>query len=173
MNKPHRDSLYMKLHEAGKLDDLMIFLEDPKIPAKAKNKSLYPYAAEMVTGWGFPCTHAAIRELYRTRSLLWRITTARQTAQSTEELPAYENEISKITSQRTFELLTNPSLDARVLVSLAKLEVQKDALRHNERKFKASLLTKLETAIDALAEEIKANPKACEALSVLHAALKT
>ena len=104
MNKPHRDSLYTRLQEAGKLDELMLFLEEPPVAASHNPNKV---AAKMVTDWGFPCTAAAISKLYRTKVLLWCIMCARDTAEATENIVTSETDISKATSQRIFELLSH------------------------------------------------------------------
>jgi phosphoglycerate-specific signal transduction histidine kinase len=186
------DSLFRKLQEAkdpsgkplNRLNDLMIFLEDTPIdmddavelkvvglnPSKIR-KDRFQKGADLVNSWGIKCGRSAIWSLYKSYVLYWRIAVANGAAQTTEELSSFEEKIKKLSAQRTFEALADPELSPKILTGLAKIEFQKEALLHDKEKLKAALRTKLETAMEALKQELGNNPAAFEAFKQMQAAL--
>jgi hypothetical protein len=170
------DSLARKLQEfkedgrvpiPSKLDELMIFLEDPP-----KEGDRFKLGAALVNGWGVKCGRSAVWSLYRSYALLWRMAVANAAAQTTEELSSFEEKIRNKAAQRTYETLSDPELSPKILVGLARIEFQKQALQHDREKLKAALRTKLESAMEAIKQELDGNPAAMEAFDQMLAALE-
>ena len=170
MSRSTYNSLYCQLRRARKLDELMHFLEDPSVP----NPGAYSRCVEagpMLAGWGFAHSASSIWRLYRRHVLAWRMGVAQTRVKYTENPAIADEEIRRITTQRTVEFLAHPDLDPHVLVHLARIELQKDVLGLHKKKFQATLWNKLDYAMTALAEEIKKNPEALAALKALHKAI--
>ena len=63
MSKPTYNSLYCQLRRANKLDELMLFLEDPSFP-KPGTYSRCAKAGPMLAGRGFPHSPSSIWRLH-------------------------------------------------------------------------------------------------------------
>jgi hypothetical protein len=172
MSKPTSTSLYHQLRRAKKLDELMLFLENPSLP-KPGSYSRCVEAGPMVAGWGFARSPSSIWRLYRQHILAWRMGVAQSGVTYAEDPALVEREIREMAAQRAFEFLAHPDLDPNVLVHLARIEQQKEVIRHQKEKFKAAQLTKLEFAVEALSEEIKSRPQAVVAFTAPRETLKS
>jgi hypothetical protein len=171
MSRPTYNSLYYQLRRANKLDELMNFLEDPSVPNPG-SYSRCAKAESLLAGWGFTHSPSSIWRLYRRHILTWRMGIAQSSAEYIEDPKKMDEDIRDMTAQRTFEFLMQPNLHPDALVHLARIKHQMDVLRFNEKKFQATLQTKLETAITALYEEIRNCPEAVVAWTAMQKALK-
>ena len=171
---PRLDSLLHRLQHApggeeeSYLDQLMIFLDDP--PADVRDR--WKEGAKMCGDWGITCSGTSVWRLYRSHVLEWRLRLAQEAAASAGETPqALQEKTAQIVSLRTFEVLANPHSPPACLVSLARIELRKQALELARQKHQDHQKTRTEVALEELENQAYLNRDATFALGKLKEAL--
>ena len=158
------DSLFHALRKAGKLNEIMIFLEEA-------DGNRFVDGAALCLSWGFKTSKSSVNDMYNGYILQWRLERARSAALATEGFSTFDQEVKRLLAQRTFEELASPELNPKILVAFAKIEEEKKNREHSEEKFRESLRSKLEAGMQALFDQIKGNEKALAAFKSMKAAL--
>jgi len=171
---PRLDSLLHRLQHApgaedqSYLDQLMVFLEDP--PAGTRDR--WKEGAKMCGDWGITCSGASVWRLYRSHILEWRLRLAQEAAAGAGETPeSLREKTAQIVSLRAFEVLANPQSPPACLVSLARIELRKQALQLAREKHQDSRTDKIQVALDALADKSRLNREVAFAFDQLKKAL--
>jgi hypothetical protein len=131
--KPRSDSLYAKiaqLHkpdevEMERLDELMLFL---------KSGGSYEDAAGLCHEWGIQTSATAVHDLYERHAFPWLLDRARAGAAAAGKLPSFEKQISAMSEQRVFEMLSRADVKDGTLVTIRALELEKQRLEFDKRK---------------------------------------
>jgi hypothetical protein len=169
------DSLLHRLqHAPGQeedqsyLDQLMIFLDDP--PPRSGDR--WEKGAEMCAAWGVPCSHTSVYRLFRSYAAQWRARVALGVAED-EELKTgiLEETASHLVAQRSCEMLTDPDSPPQALISLARLDLRKNALEFARKKHEDSQRTPVQKAFVTLELNSFMNREAQFAISRLKEAL--
>ena len=155
------------------LDQLMIFLDDPPPGIKDRWKE----GAKMCSAWGIPCNGASVWRLYRAYVLEWRLRLGAEASEDAVEPGAsFEERMAQMVVRRTFEILANPHSPPASLVGFARIELRKNALELRQKTLQLARQkhhdhqrTKTERALDAFADEARANPAALAAFEQLNA----
>jgi len=174
LSVPRLDSLRHRLQRAPgaedspRLDQLMIFLDDPPPGVSDRWKE----GAKMCCDWGIPCTGASVWRLHRSYALEWRLRLARETGSTAGETPeSLAEKTAQMVTLRTFEVLANPQSPPACLVGLARIELRKKALELARQKHQDSQADEIQIALDALEVKARSNWEATFALGQLKAAL--
>lgn len=128
------DSLFRKVQEAGKLDELMMFLEDAPAPKEDEPADRWVRGSVMVNGWGIKCGRSAIWSLYKSYVLYWRMLVANGAAQTTEDISSFDEKARRMAAQRTFEMLSDPEMPPKILVGLARLQIARQRAENDSRR---------------------------------------
>jgi IS1 family transposase len=165
------DSIFAKLErhdrKAGTtyVLDLMLFL------AEADGDKFGKARALIVDTWGFKTSKTALCEGYNSYLPLWRLARASAAAHSTANLPTYTAEQARLIGQRTFEMLSAPDLDPKILLGFAKLEVDRRKAENDSRRVEL-LEQKMSEARETLAAAAKKGGLSPETLEMIEKALK-
>lgn len=180
-----------KIHKSsdGKADPPMTRLKE--LPAEERAKVMeilrsktYEEAAPLVSQLvGFSCSVDVCSKFYKWQTGQEALDGTNDMIEQFEEFVASQNkdwspEKVRDTSINFFLAHTSANRDVDGFKSVAQLSLKADqAKRQEERleferaKFKESMRTKLETALDALAEHLKANPQAKAAYEAFRKAI--
>jgi hypothetical protein len=127
------DSIYTRLEQADRRNDtrrvaeLMIFLGETQ-------GDRFGRASELVKGWGVKTSKTALAEGYDAFVSLWRLRQASRVAQSTEKMSTFDAEAARMIGQQTFITLSKADLDPGILVAFAKIELEKERLKIDQRR---------------------------------------
>jgi hypothetical protein len=160
LSVPRLNSLLHRLQHApgaedsSRLDQLMIFLDDP--PSGVSDR--WKEGAKMCSDWGIACTGASIWRLYRSYALEWRLRLAQEAGSDVGITPqALAEKAAQMVTLRTFEVLANPQASPACIVGLARLELRKQALEFARQKHKDHQADQTQLALDALEVRARKN----------------
>jgi hypothetical protein len=161
-----KTSFLRRLQQEGHLDDFFLALTEEKDMDRATAGLAF------LGKLGVKSSRTAVYEAYRLHFLDWQQDLAVRTAQNTPDVTGLDEKLQKMIRQRTFETVARPDLTPGQLATFARVELQRKALAHEQEKFKESLRSKLDTAMDALKTAIENNPVAAEAFARLKEAVQ-